>query len=126
MELEQLAQAFIQAKNDIDAATARKAAIAKAIADALPGTEEGATHAEAGNYKLTVSRGLKRSADTESLQVKWNDINETTRKAFRWKADVDLRNLRALEVANEAAYKQALSFITAKPAAPSVSVEIAA
>ncbi len=72
---------------------------------------------------LTVTFKLNRSVDTEALQTDWTALSANAQRAFKWKAEVDLKQLRALHEFDETAYRQAAQFFTAKPAKPSVTLK---
>lgn len=63
---------------------------------------------------------LIRSVDTTKLQADWSSIPTQAQKAFRWGADVDIRNLRALDEQN--AYL-AQTYITSKAAKPTITLK---
>ncbi len=68
-------------------------------------------------YKVT------RAVDTDALQKAWGALSPNTQKAFRWKADVDLKHLRALvDIDPDNAY-QAQGFITTKPSKPALTLK---
>ena len=66
---------------------------------------------------------MTRSVDTDALQHGYDGLNANAQKAFRWKADVDLNQLRALQELDEVAYTQAAQYITSKPAKPSIKLK---
>jgi len=70
--------------------------------------------------EFDIAYRLIRSVDTAKLQTDWSKLPTEAQKAFRWSADVDLRNLRALSEDN--AYI-AQSYITAKPAKPAIKLK---
>ncbi len=66
---------------------------------------------------------LTRTVDTAAVQNCWDSLNANAQKAFRWKAEVDLSQLRALADLDPTAYAQAAQYITAKPAKPSIELK---
>jgi hypothetical protein len=66
---------------------------------------------------------LNRTVDTTKVQDAWNTLSQNVQRAFRWKADVDLSYLRALQELDSAAYAQAAQYITSKPAKPSIELK---
>jgi hypothetical protein len=50
-------------------------------------------------------------------------LSDLVRGCFNWSATVDMKQLRALQLANPGAYAEAARFITATPAKPAVKVE---
>ena len=65
---------------------------------------------------------INRTVDTAAVQAGWDNLTANAQKAFRWKADVDLTQLRALKDLDSAAYAQAAEYITSKPAKPSIEL----
>ena len=84
---------------------------------------EGTVHEEDGKVKVTVSFKITRSVDGAAVQEAWNDLPEIVKDAFIWKPDLVLKQARALESANPAAYAVLAKYITAKPAKPSIKIE---
>lgn len=123
-ELSALAAAWRSAKADEDQARARRLEIENQLLAAYPVTGvEGTTHADVPGFKVTMTQRLTRSVNTEALQAEWPVLPPVVREAFRWSADLDLRQYRALESANPDAYRLAADFVVAKPAKPTVKVE---
>jgi hypothetical protein len=86
---------------------------------AKPESNEGTHNAEEFkiNWKLT------RTVDTQAVQNAWEHLGLNSQKAFRWKAEVDLAQLRALQSLDPEAYKQVAEYITTKPAKPSIELK---
>lgn len=72
---------------------------------------------------LTVTWKLTRKVDTEALQDAWVELNPNTQKAFKWKADVDLKQLRALADLDADGHAAAARFITTTPAKPAITLK---
>jgi len=123
VSIETLARTWLEAKRDEDEAKARRLAIAKLIVERLPGEDESTDRRITGNLSLVVSRKLTRAVDNNALSSDWAQLPRTVQEAFRWKAEVDLKNLRALEFAAPDDYSIAVTYITTKPATPSIEVE---
>lgn len=118
--LHELAAAWRAAKAAEAAARDERLAIEEQMLALLPKKDEGSvTDADSG---VTVSYKLTRTVDTEALQGAWHELPEHAQRAFRWKADVDLKALRGLQEFDGEAYAAAARFITAKPAKPSISL----
>lgn len=79
-----------------------------------------ATHKGEG---FSITWKLTRTVDTAALQSAWQELNANAQKAFKWKADTDLRQLRALQDLDQIAYQQAAQYITAKPAKPAITLK---
>ena len=72
--------------------------------------------------EVKITWKINRTVDTAAVQAGWDSLTANAQKAFRWKADVDLTQLRALKDLDSAAYAQAAEFITSKPAKPSIEL----
>lgn len=124
VSVETLARSWLDAKRDEDEAKARRQAIAKEICERLPSDElEMTDRRDMGDLRLAITRKLNRSVDNKALSSDWAQLPRTVQETFRWKPEVDLKNLRALEFANPDDYSIAATYITTKPATPSVEVE---
>lgn len=86
---------------------------------AKPESNEG-THNDK-EFKITWK--LNRTVDTAAVQTAWDAISKNAQKAFRWKAEVDLAHLRALQDLDQAAYAEAAEYITSKPAKPTIELK---
>lgn len=86
---------------------------------AKPESNEGTHNDE--EFKITWK--LNRTVDTTKVQDAWDGLSKNAQRAFRWKADVDLTHLRALQDLDATAYAQAAEFITSKPAKPSIELK---
>lgn len=124
--LEQLVAARIIAKRQEDEASTHRKELDQQIAALVkPQLQEGkktfSTKLPDG-LKLTVSFGVNRKVDTESLQTAWANLPIEVQQTFKWKAEV-----------SESAYgklvnsplKTASKFITTTDASPSVKLEVA-
>jgi hypothetical protein len=86
--------------------------------------QEGATSLRGSRFKVTTTGSLTRSVDAEALAAIKSEIPDATFAAvFRWKPDVVLRELRAVEASNPNLYSVIAQAITVKPAKTAVSVE---
>lgn len=84
-----------------------------------PANGEGTHNDE--EFKITWK--INRTVDTAKVQVSWDSMNTNAQKAFRWKAEVDLTQLRALADLDPGAYAQAAAHITSKPAKPTIELK---
>jgi hypothetical protein len=66
---------------------------------------------------------MNRTVDTAKVQDAWDGLSKNAQRAFRWKAEVDITHLRALQDLDAIAYSQAAMFITSKPAKPSIELK---
>jgi hypothetical protein len=72
--------------------------------------------------EIRIKWSINRSVDTPAVQAGWDQLTPNAKKAFHWKANVDLSHLRALKDLDSLAYAQATVFITSKPAKPSIEI----
>lgn len=72
--------------------------------------------------EIRIKWSINRSVDTPAVQAGWEQLTPNAKKAFRWKADVDLAHFRAIKDLDAIAYAQATVFITSKPAKPSIEI----
>ena len=85
---------------------------------------EGATHRDAGDYKITVRCSMSRVIDRDVLCQIAGDIPEPiAKRLFRWKPELDLKELRYIQSNEPGIYGTVAQAITMKPAKPSISVE---
>lgn len=121
--IETLARSWLEAKREEDAARERRQAIARTIAERLPSDEQEMIDRRVfGNLQLVITRKLNRSVDAK-LSEDWAQLPDEVHAAFRWKPEVNLKALRALEFAAPEKYAIAARYITAKPATPAIEVE---
>lgn len=121
--IEILCRSWLDAKREEEEAADRRKALGLAIVSRLPVAEaEGAHREEFGDIKLVVTHKMTRTVD-KAIAEAWSGLPDVVQAAFRWKPEIELKNLRALEFANPGAYAAAAKFITTKPAVPSISVE---
>ena len=73
--------------------------------------------------EVKITWKINRTVDTAKVQVSWDSMNTNAQKAFRWKAEVDLTQLRALADLDPGAYAQAAAYITSKPAKPTIELK---
>ncbi len=124
VNLETLAQQYLEAKVAEDAAIAHRRSIAKMIEDTLPGPAEGTARNAMPGVTITVTRKVSRKVDTEKLQADWELISENVQQAFKWAADINTKHYRALQELATAELDKANTYITSKPAASSVEVKL--
>jgi hypothetical protein len=86
---------------------------------ATPDGGEG-TH---NDEEFSIAWKLTRTVDAEALSAVFEMLGANVQKAFRWKPDVDLRQLRALQELDAPAYAEAAKYFTSKPAKTSVTLK---
>jgi len=120
--VETLCRAWLDAKRDEDEAADLRKSLAAEIVARIPGDAESTDRREVNGLKLVITRKLTRTVG-KSLSEDWAQLPLTVQQAFRWKPEIELKNLRALEFAAPDDYRIAATYITTKPATPSVSIE---
>jgi hypothetical protein len=123
LSLIELAEAYRIAKHQEDLAIATRRQIGELIAQSLPGTDEGTVTETVGSLKVSVARGLTRSVDSDTLTAAWTTLPPAVQAAFKWKAGLDLKQLRALESVAPDQYALAAAHVTAKPSSPTITVK---
>jgi len=86
---------------------------------AKPATGEG-TH---NDEEFSITWKLNRTVDSEKLSAGYDSLPVNAQRAFRWKAEVELKNLRALAELDPVSYSAVAEFITSKPAKPSIDLK---
>ena len=66
---------------------------------------------------------LNRTVDSDKLSAAFETLPANAQRAFRWKAEVELKSLRALSELDPVSYSAAAEFITSKPAKPSITLK---
>ncbi len=122
--MQELAAAWIEAKAAETAAVERRREIDARIAGLMLVKDEGTSSAPFGCFRVSVTAKLTRTLDSSAVQNSWNDLPELAHDAFRWKPELDMKHYRALESANPAVFALVSRFVTAKPATPTVKVEL--
>lgn len=116
-----MVQALRQAKDAEAKAVEHRRAIEAQIVSLYAAPDGGEGTVKDDEFSITYK--ATRAVDTDALQKAWGTLSPNTQKAFKWKADVDLKQLRALvDLDPDNAY-QAQGFITTKPAKPTISLK---
>jgi hypothetical protein len=119
-----LVAAWQAAKAAEKAANQQRLEIEEQIVAALPPTQLECTVSEKlDGVRVSVSYGINRKVDTEKLREIWDRLPVAAQHAFRWKAEPDMKKLRAIRELLPDAYAAAAAVIEAKPAKASVTVE---
>ena len=123
--LERAAERLIQAKAAEQAAQHLRLVAELEVLDLLGEINgEGTTHVEDGNYKITVRCAMNRAIDRDVLCQIANDIPEPiAKRLFRWKPELDLKELRYIQSNEPQLYGIVAQAITMKSAKPAISVE---
>jgi hypothetical protein len=124
MTIEEMVQAYQNAKEQEQAAIEARRLLEEKILAYMPHKDEGSTSLVLDDgRKVSATFKVTRKVDSDSLTSAWNTLSDHAKKAFKWKAEVDTKPMKALQMADEAAYLAASQFITATPAKPAISVK---
>ena len=123
-ELQTLAAAYVSAKAAEDQAIAERRRIGKLLEESIPGPDEGTTRMALPGITVVITRKVTRKVDSDALSKEWSGLPENVQNAFRWEADIATKQFRALQQLAGADLEVVSTFITTKPAASSVSVEL--
>lgn len=90
----------------------------------LPSTAEGTVTEVVGDLKVSVRYSMNRTVDQAKLSEIAPQVPEAIgKRLFRWKADIEIREMRFLQNNEPDMYALVAQAITAKPAKPSISIE---
>jgi hypothetical protein len=119
--LAELKTAWLAAKHAETKAQDERRDIEKSILALMPKKPEGTvTDKDAG---VSVTYKVSRTVDTPALQGQWHHLTENAQRAFKWKAEIDTRQFKALAEFDEAAYAFISQFVTSKEAKPSIEIK---
>lgn len=122
--LEKLCALHSQAKDAVKTATDRVAEIEARIIEIVGVENEGAFSVTvADKFKVTTTGKVNRSIDDAAIKRDWPALPPQVQDAFTFKAALNMKQIRALELANPDAYKAAAKYITAKPGKPTVTIK---
>lgn len=123
VNIEALAYALKQAKMAEQLANEHRlqieAEILSAYKELAPQSGEGSIKDEYFNITYKVTRKI----DTDALQMAWDALGENAHKAVRWKAELDLKNFRALKELVPHTYAELAAFVTTTPSKPSIALK---
>lgn len=105
-----------------DAARAERLAVEQDIVAHFPGdkVEGSVTDKDAG---ITVTFKVTRKVDSEALANAWPLLSQNAHRAFKWSAEVNTTQLRALKDLDPALFGALAEFITTTPAKPAISIK---
>ena len=123
--LEYAAERLIQAKAAEQQAQHARLTAELEVLDLLGELDgEGTTRFEAGDYKLTVRTSMTRNVDKDVLaEIAPNIPEAIAKRLFRWKPELDLKELRYLQSNEVELYGIVAQAITMKSAKPAITVE---
>jgi hypothetical protein len=119
---ELLAQAWLDAKAEENAARAKRIEIEEELLAILPCREEGSQTSKLENGMRVVTEGrLNRSIDAKALADDWNELPAIIQGSFHWKPDLKITCFKSLEDDHKALIAK---YVTTKPAKSGVKVEV--
>lgn len=119
---EQLAQEWLDAKAEENAARAKRIEIEEALLEILPCREEGSQTSKLENGMRVVTEGrLTRSIDAKALADDWSELPAIIQGTFHWKPDLKITCFKSLEDDHKALIAK---YVTTKPAKAGVKVEV--
>ena len=119
---EQLAQEWLDAKAEENAARAKRIEIEEELLAILPCREEGSQTSKLENGMRVVTEGrMTRSIDAKTLQEDWNSLPAIIQGTFHWKPDLKITCFKSLEDDHKALVAK---YVTTKPAKAGVKVEV--
>lgn len=122
--IDELAFAWTQAKAEEAAANRRRLEIEGKILELLEKKDEGSVTEKTDYYKVTATYKINRTVD-EKIAVSLADelTQDQFQRIFRWKAEVDTKELRFLMENKPETYSVIARDVTAKPAKPTLKIE---
>ena len=119
---ELLAQDWLDAKAEENAARAKRIEIEEELLAILPCREEGSQTIKLENGMRVVTEGrLTRSIDAKALADDWNDLPAIIQGSFHWKPDLKITCFKSLDDDHKSLIAK---YVTTKPAKAGVKVEV--
>jgi len=119
-QIERLAGTILRLKEDENSIAKGRVAAEEELAALIATKDEGTDTAKTGMFKVSVTSKLNRTLDYEAYQAIESGLPEGVR-CVDLKPSLNLKKLRALEMVDPAL---PATFITTKPAKPSVKIEV--
>lgn len=121
--LDDLASAWLKAKEDEQAAKDRRTAIESQIIEQVGAKEEGTTTAKGVTYKVKTVGGLNHKLDDEAIKNDWQAIPAELQQCFKFKCQLDKRLFRSVESLRDDLIPIAAKYITSTPAKTAIKIE---
>lgn len=119
---ELLAQAWLDAKAEENAARTKRVEIEEELLAILPCREEGSQTIKLENGMRVVTEGrMTRSIDAKALQDDWNDLPAIIQGTFHWKPDLKITCFKSMDDDQKSLIAK---YVTTKPAKAGVKVEV--
>lgn len=84
---------------------------------------EGTVSQKTENGTISVCYGMTRKVDDIGLIAAWDNLTDQAKKAFKWKPEVKVSELRKIKELLPDVYAQIAGYITATPSKPTVSIK---
>lgn len=121
MNVNLLAQAWLEAKAQEKEANARRVELEQLIIDMVGTKPESTLTTETDKYVIKTTDKITRTLDQDSLTEEYEELSECVKNAIRTKFELDLKAYRKL---SDDALEEIDEYITAKPAKTAVSVTL--
>ena len=121
-DLHFLSKAWLHLKADEEINKEVRYGIEEEIAALLPGPDEGTESTKDGGLKISVTRKLTRTIDAEAYEAYKGRLPASI-NPVRYKPELDLKKLRAIESANPDVLAICQKFISVKPSKVSIKIE---
>ena len=121
LNVKQLSQAWLEAKNEEDAAKARRIKIEESIIAQLGKREEGSKTHDLGTHKVTITGVVNRTLDKEV----WESIKEQIPEELRpvtYEPKLDAAGVKWLQADNPDTYRLVAKALTIKPGKTNIKV----
>jgi len=126
-KIDQLAQAWREAKYDEEQANAERLEVEAKIVElmGLREGDEGTLSNKTEFFKVTATGKLNRTLDKENLEAALSALPEFYRKrVIKWEPKLDIREFRKMGEEEPEAYKSFAPIVVTKPAKAAVKVEV--
>jgi hypothetical protein len=106
------------AKLALEKAKTDELALREKVIAEYPG-DQGTSHTEGSDFKLTIVRGVTRSVDEAELSGIWDKLSELEKACVKYKPSLDAKLFDKLPAKNKLSRA-----VTVKPSLPSVKLEV--
>lgn len=121
MELNEIINGIRAAKEQEDHAKATRYALEQQLIEIYQ--EQAPTEGAIKGEDFSITYKLTRKVDNDKLFEAYDSLSLNAKKAFRFKAEVDLKQFRALSEMDEIGFASISDFVTTSPAKPTVTLK---
>lgn len=90
------------------------------LSEPPPGGEGTVKH---DHYKVAYAISVTvPAAESKKLQGQWEGLGENAQKAFKWKAEIDKAQFRAIKDLDAAAFAELAPYVVSKPSKPVITL----